>query len=254
VKYNRLIVQLCLFLIALTGCVNYPSPLPKLDFPSSSRVGIINMIEDKFTHTHVGTTILNNFSKKYDFDFEFPQYVESELTKNIIEKCNFEVVKIPPSQILVGNKEDLVKYSKEENKVFLNPVLIPEFSLLAEKYQVDVFLLMITYTSDDYIADSTMRLEGYGLYTRSILGLTGAFAYANLIIQGVSANPPTFIGGEDFNYTNLGKFVKLDFYLPLNIKNLSADDVRKIDTVIKEKSKGVAYRALERTNLIPGAK
>lgn len=247
----------CLFysiIIVLIGCAgNYPAPPPKMNFSPTSRVGIINMIEDKITHVHVGTTVFNNFSKKYDFNFNFPLFVESELIQNIKNKCNYEVIKIPPTQKIIENKDSLISYSKAEKKVFLNPTLAPEFDSLSKQFNVNAFLVMRTYSSMDYIANSSMRLDDYGLYTRSVLGFTGGFSYANLIIQGISANPPTFIGGEDFNYLdeNRGGFINVGFKFPNDIKNLSVSDMLVIDKDIKEKSKGVAYRVLEKTNLIP---
>ncbi len=255
-KPKKIIISL--FLISLVGCVggNYPSPPPKISFAPTSRVGVINMIKDEITHVHVGTTVINNFSKKYSFNYNFPIFVENELIQTIKENSNYEVVKIPPTKILIERKDKLVRYSKKDKKVYLNTVLVPEFNSLSEKYNIDVFLLMRTYSSRDYIANSPMNLDDYGLYTRSVLGFAGGFSYANLIIQGVSANPPTFIGGEDYNYldSNRGSFIKAHFKLPNDIKNLSVDELSVVDRDIKEKTKGVVYRLLEKINLISKAK
>jgi hypothetical protein len=97
-------------------------------------VGIINLIEDKLTHIHVGTTVFNNFSKKYETDFNFPGYIENELSNNIQEKCIFTVVKIQPTPIIRENKEHLVSISQPEKKVTLNPNLVSEFEDLSYKY------------------------------------------------------------------------------------------------------------------------
>ena len=253
-KSYMLKASVALFLFIITSCSAgfKPSPLPRYEFPPNTRVGIINMVEDDMTHVHVGTTVFNNFSKKYEVDFKFSQHVENELARNIQDNCQFEVEQIPPTPLLLEHKNRLIKVSKTEKRAIINPELASEFSLLANKYNADVFFIMRTYRMQDFIADSVEYLEGYGLYTRSILGLSGAFAYANLIIQGVYTHPPTFIGGEDFNYKdeNRGIFVKIDFNLPDDLNNIPRKKLRKIDAILKERSKGVTYRILEKTHLL----
>lgn len=214
------------------------------------------MIENEFTHVHVGTTVFNNFSKTYDYDFDFSKFVEAELIKNLNKHTTYEIVKIQPTVLLLSNRENFIKVDKTEKKVGLNPSLIPEFENLSKNYNVDIFLIMRSYSSGDFIANSSMQLSGHGLYTRSILGVMGSFAYANFIIQGVASTPPTFIGGEDFNYPgeNRNGFIEMDFKLPPDIKNMPVEELRKVDEILKEKSVGVTYRALIKTNLIQDEK
>jgi len=166
-----------------------------LNLTPKARVGIINLVDEEATHTHIGTTVFNNFEKKYPVDWGFPQKLEKELITQIKKSTNLDVVKIQPTETLISNEINIVQ---SKFKFYINPDLLPEIAKIKDQNKVDVLLIIRDIQGEDYFEGTGQYLKNYGLYTRSFLMIKSAHAYAYTKIEGIHGNPPKYIGGAFF--------------------------------------------------------
>ena len=69
----RLFTLIAMTLVLLvSGCVSAP-PLPRIAASRGDRIGVLVEAGDNLTHTHIGTTMMNNFEKEYRYDFHLHQ-------------------------------------------------------------------------------------------------------------------------------------------------------------------------------------
>ena len=96
----------CLAMLVLAGCVT-PPPIPSFETKRGDRVGILVDIGDDAVHTHIGTTVFNNFEKKYAYRWNLDSAV-AEVLKNSLSKSGFVVLDLEDEGLRYGDVTPLV--------------------------------------------------------------------------------------------------------------------------------------------------
>jgi hypothetical protein len=233
---------LCIILLSLIGCAT--TPRQALNLPNNSTVGIINLIDNEATHTHIGTTVFNNFEEKYPVSWDFPQKIEKELINKVRSSTGYNVIVIQPSKTISENESELIDMTWN---LKINSELIPEIKNVMQQNKVDVLLIIRDFKGEDYFTGTGKYLKNYGLFTRSFLGLKSSYAYAYSNILGFCGDPPKYVGGAWLNEHALLK----DFKLPSNLKALDIEKLNSIAPLVTNKIPEFAAEALDRTGLKP---
>ncbi len=64
----KLIALACCLVLVLAGCAT-SLPIPSFETKHGDRVGLLVDIGDVPSHTHIGTTVFNNFERKYPYQW-----------------------------------------------------------------------------------------------------------------------------------------------------------------------------------------
>lgn len=192
---------LCFFaLLFLSGCVTAPV-VPEYSFNSNEKVAIV--VDSRFdgihpSHTHVGTTVFQNFHKEYDqysWDMKAPfaKTLELELKKQGI---NAQIIDDP--SILAPDVSNAIVYEDDKwaikNPAIINKLKAQGFTKVANVSYVEKLPARLecgTYSCHYRFS------QGMGLFTRgSIFGadymLTGHF---DINILNIAA--PSVITSDD---------------------------------------------------------
>ena len=171
-KLNPLFL-LCITLV-LTGCATtYVPPTPTYQMQSDSKVGVLVVAKEKLTHTHVGTTIFNNFVKEYDNDWDIKNTIFAQIKNNIERNGKVQVVNLEEYGINDTDNLDFVHVENKQwafnkaNAALRNKLLeqgINAVVVVRESPSLAVMECSAYGCSEHYSA-------GYGLFTRSFLGL-----------------------------------------------------------------------------------
>lgn len=88
----RMLIVLALVSLG-AGCASrYVPPTPAYKMKQNSKVGVLVLTKDTPTHTHVGTTIFNNFVKEYDFQWQLKQSIFEQFKNTIESNSEIQVV------------------------------------------------------------------------------------------------------------------------------------------------------------------
>ena len=60
--------------VAITGCT--VAQAPKFQFPSGTRIGVLNYLESHATHRHFSSLRIDSFSKPIDVEWNIPVYFD----------------------------------------------------------------------------------------------------------------------------------------------------------------------------------
>src|SRR6266446_5740584 len=105
----------CVVMLVLSGCATSP-PIPSFETKRGDRVGILVDIGDGPVHTHIGTTVFNNFEKKYLYRWNLDSAV-AEVLKNSLSKSGFAVVDLENEGLRYSDVTPLVVGDGEKWKV-----------------------------------------------------------------------------------------------------------------------------------------
>ncbi|MCH9740893.1 MAG: hypothetical protein K0U38_08660 [Epsilonproteobacteria bacterium] len=79
-------ILLLTIVLFLTSCVQVPqvlTPTTQVNQPHRAKVGYLVNVRAYPTHTHIGTTVLTNFTKNHSFNWQIPTYIEQQLEKEL---------------------------------------------------------------------------------------------------------------------------------------------------------------------------
>ena len=100
--------------IVVAGCAStYVPPTAGYKAPEQSKIGVLVVAKENPSHTHVGTTIFNNFSKEYEYDWQlkenifkiFEDKIESGTTYDVVDISNLVSESDTLTFVDVVNKE-----------------------------------------------------------------------------------------------------------------------------------------------------
>lgn len=163
----------------ISGCATTP-PFPKIDSIQGDRIGIIVDIANSPTHTHVGTTIFNNFSKNYPYNLNLSSKVY-EIIKRSAQSAGFIAVDLRAEGIHYSEVADLIRPAGEtwqltQGKESTLNRLHEELNLKALFVLKDSRVMTALECAGGPCSER--YADGSGLYTRSIFGFTNYFAVA----------------------------------------------------------------------------
>jgi hypothetical protein len=86
--------------LLLSGCASLapPPPRPAAGLGAGAKVGLLVAVEPSATHTHVGTTVFNNFAHDVAMPFDLAAHIRDSLTTQL-SATGAQVVTIDASAI-----------------------------------------------------------------------------------------------------------------------------------------------------------
>lgn len=214
----------------IVGCTAQPIARPSIS--AEARIGVVNLVKPTITHTHVGTTVFNNSVKTYARPWQPSAYLYQQAKAAIESSGNYTVVNVAPSQALASYQGDFIDLTFTSFK--LDDAIAPELDRLAAAEKVDLLLILRETSWHDTVTNTNQNLTGYGLYTRSFLGVNEAFVYANVFPVIVQPSPARIVsGGSGFILLGRDPEEIPGFVFPADVKELSDADLEQIDTSLR---------------------
>ncbi|MCY4566657.1 MAG: hypothetical protein OXE40_19515 [Gammaproteobacteria bacterium] len=185
-------LALIVTVFVFAGCGSVP-PLPEFDSQDIDRVGVhIAPIGDP-THTHVGTTIFNNFATPYEQDWALASEFESMIGSALREKGMtpvgmddlgltyedlIQAINLKGTSWQVDNADVLARLERAELSAV---VTVGPIERLAVMQQCSM------YGCSDHFA------EGYGIFSRGVFGNANFFAAFAFEVVALLVEPPAEI-------------------------------------------------------------
>lgn len=225
--------------LVLSGCASLapPPPLPATALPAGAKVGLLVQVDGAGTHTHVGTTVLNNFARDvplpYDLGAELRESLGRSLVASGLQVVTVDAKALPPSDAsrLVVARDGAWTVNPEQAAAFKT---LRETQGLSALVVVNGTRTMVTQECSNL--GCTERWIGKsGLFTRSFLGMTRYFAVAALDIDVVRLDVPADLARhEPLRGVIEGKVKPLSgFSAPKEFQAITADEFKPVADAIR---------------------
>lgn len=163
-------LAILLTIVALSACASAPINFGKPD--TSSRIGLIYLIDERPKHSHVGTTAFQNFETPNATDTDYRSKF-ADRCEDVVRQAGFHVESVEPSDLLTENRTDLFSYASSD--VFFEAPIKSELNRIASASDLD-FLILVYPVSGPAWVNSAAYIDGYGLYTECRFGNCSAKA------------------------------------------------------------------------------
>lgn len=244
------IVYCLVAVFLMLGC----AASPKYSYSPGTRVGIVNMLGNRATHYHYSSARIDGFTKKYDVDWNLPEYVTDRITK-ILQKEGLYTVFIIDEQDFESLKNiQRGKYDPTDPTAKKNPDWTNKLNYLADRHDLDVILVVYSYKGPSLhnIGSHRVVLEGYGVFSRwvvplKILPFKNAYSYAQIKVAVYNGNPVTLIatGRSKSKQTKIKNF---DW--SSGPKNVPASEIDKAWPGVRKYAQKSIKRALRYADMI----
>lgn len=242
---------------------------PQFNFAKGTRVGVVNLLESDVTHTNFSSFDQDNFTRTYAVNWEIPAYAERKLIAQLEKNKDLTVVTI---QVPDPSKQKTLRLNMIERVVFsatAPPTIPPEgaklLETIVERDHVDVVVIIGTYAgpSPYKSAENPIRLEGYGLFTRSLLkgmfekmlgGLLSfrkAYAFAQIGVVVFRVRPVIYLGSAQASQEGRPLRPINDFDWQADIHQLPQAQLAKTRPRIEQYIDETVKKALRVTHLAP---
>ncbi len=231
----------------ISGCAT--AQKPKFQFPAGTRVGVINYLEGHATYRHFSSLRIGSFSKKLEVDWNIPAYVENELIRRLREDLRYEVVPLQPTETSGGKSDGLVGEDRISGSERIDPESAAFLKGLAEKHRLDVVVILKTFRGPSaFTLDKhSFELEGYGIFAKTFLLSSQAYAYANIAVTVFKARPLVYLGtGEPHNKKSPLK----NFALSGDSEIPPQSEINRLRPMMQEYANQAITDALADSNLI----
>ncbi|MEC9024441.1 MAG: hypothetical protein VX580_07505 [Pseudomonadota bacterium] len=159
-------------------------PVSKPVAPPKQKVGVLVSAKKFPTHTHIGTTKFNNFTKEYSYDWQLNNTLYSTFKKAIEQNSRFTAVDIS-SMVDDAGALDFVM-GEGNNGAFNDKQNTLRISLL-DKGIATVIIVeeapTVAITECGTYGCSEHQSKGFGLFTRSFLGTDHYIASASFNVS-----------------------------------------------------------------------
>lgn len=246
----RISILVCAALL-ITACAGLRTPPPS-DFVAApgEPIGLLVSFEGQPTHTHVGTTIFNNFEKKYQIDWPM-QADLFEIYKTALQQAGVTVVDLAALGLA---EEDLRGVVKPGDGVWLfDPDQPGRAERLRARAGVRAVVAVLQLNGRIYVGSECSAYgcadryaAGWGLYTRSFLGLDSYQAVPGTFFFLATLDTPSLIGSWHLSTDGVAlkaASIPIKDLDPENFKNLSESDWEAVRAAILQREK-TAARAL----------
>jgi len=159
-------------------------PVSKPVAPPKQKVGVLVSAKKFPTHTHIGTTKFNNFTKEYSYDWQLNNTLYSTFKKAIEQNSRFTAVDISS---LVDDAGALDFVMGEGNNGTFNDKQNTLRKSLLDKGIATVIIVeeapTVAITECGTYGCSEHQSKGFGLFTRSFLGTDHYIASASFNVS-----------------------------------------------------------------------
>lgn len=159
-------------------------PVSKPVAPPKQKVGVLVSAKKFPTHTHIGTTKFNNFTKEYSYDWQLNNTLYSTFKKAIEQNSRFTAVDISS---LVDDAGSLDFVMGEGNNGAFNDKQNTLRKSLLDKGIATVIIVeeapTVAITECGTYGCSEHQSKGFGLFTRSFLGTDHYIASASFNVS-----------------------------------------------------------------------
>jgi hypothetical protein len=248
-----------LFLIGVMlssgGCT--PTPLPRIQLMPGARIGILSLLENQMTHEHLGALWFDSFRKGYPLDWDLGGYASAYLSRELKYLDRVAVLVLPSP----ADPEERARISRDIYSTITSRSsadLKQYLEKLAAANQLDVIVTISTYAAESRyeIATNPIRLQGYGLFTRTSmlsdlhavipLRQDESFAYAHIAVAVFRAQPCSLAGWGAPDYM---KSPIRDFPWPHDIRHLDVQVFNVLKPLIQGYAAEACKRALQNSGL-----
>lgn len=239
-------------MILMLGCVSCASP-PKYTYSPGTRVSIVNLLGNRATHYHYSSVRIDGFTKKYDVDWDLPEYVTDRITKFLQKEGRYDIIAIEEADFEDLRVLQRGKYDPTDpatNK----PEWASKLNSLAERHNLDVILVVYSYKGPSLhdIGNHRVVLEGYGVFSRSVMPLKilpfkNAYSYAQIKVAVYKGRPVTLIA-TGRSKSKQSKIQNFDW--SLGAKNVPGSEIDKALPGVRKYAQKAVKRALRYANLI----
>lgn len=182
-----------MLLILITGCNSiYVPPVENYQPMNKPKVALLVDVHNHLTHTHIGTTIFNNFSNTYDHDWTLKKDIYNTIAKTLETNSGAEV--LPLSSLVHAESLDL-DFVNVENKMWqFNANNIEIKNALVDQGIIAVITVkevpkLVELNCSQY-GCSEFHANGHGLYTRSFFGMDSYYTAATYNINAEIISQP----------------------------------------------------------------
>ena len=230
----KVFIALALSLL-LSACVStYVPPTPSLNLPAKTKIGVLVIAGDSTKHSHVGTTIFNNFDTSYAYNWQMSDSIFDTLKSQLEQPERFEVVNLsrwnqmPLQPLNLVNVQDKNWQFNPEPEVLRQRLLAEGIQVVISIYETPslAFLQCSSYGCSEFYS------QGYGLFTRSFLGMDMYFSSAAFAISVETIHQPvdlTLMPKLEALTNYQAKHHELsDFDDPKDFKNITAQEMEPV--------------------------
>lgn len=243
-------IFLMFFAVAvLSGCsgLKPPAPVPSYSLAPGARVGVFVQIRKNPTHTHIGTTVFNNFSNSMPYEWDLHEQVERVLVSGLKSK-NLEVINLRDEGKL--SAADLSSLIVARDDLWVPGV--GKESIVSKLRDMDLAAVVFVRETESLAAlecaggpCSVFMTPGHGLFTRSFMGLTRRYAVAafetNLYVLDTYVDVATC---QEMQQLDNEKSVAIDSFPYQDFKNLSASELQPVYAAILAHMKKLSDEAV----------
>ncbi len=215
-----------IIILILSGCATTPKN-PNFHVKSGESIGILIDIPENLNHTFIGTTIFNNFEKKYPYEWNLEAYAYNTITQSL-QNSGYQVINLKETNI---SHEALKKILIAKDKQWkINPKYQEDYNTL-QKLGIKSAVYFNTAKTVAYVQCGMSNCtnfysNSYGLFTRSFLGIKSHFAVA-AFDNGIIITKPlayvSFINPKTFPLKN---------FKPVDFKNISEKEWNHVKSQI----------------------
>lgn len=250
----RLLLLACIaFTNLLSGCATSPPSAPSVELKRGDRVGILVESSDNLTHTHVGTTVFNNFSTRYPYDMALKSKVY-QTVENAVRAAGLQAVNLSDAGVRSVDLSGLIELSGNEWKTGPGK----EDALIRLKNDLNLRAVLTIRTAR---ALAMVECSGGpcnfryvnepGLFTRSVFGPTRYFAVAAYQWNLYSLDPVADLARVKplVDTVYLPSTPLRGFKDPADFKKLTADELVPVLEGILESVQTAATVAVQSLNV-----
>jgi hypothetical protein len=230
---------------ALAGCQTAPK-LPALSLQPGDKVGVLVVAPDSPVHSHIGTTIFNNFDKTYPYQWTLRKDVQAAVA-DAVAQAGFVAVDLAAAGLRYEDVDGLVAAADgswriaagREEAVQRLAGTLGLRAVVTLKAQATVVLMQCAGGPCSFFAASNP-----GLFTRSFLGMTNYIAAPAFAWHVYVFSPPADVASSDALAGRLKMpAVRLHDYSPADFSNLTEADFVPVHDAIVHFAHDVAASA-----------
>ncbi len=213
-------IQLFIFVVMIiTGCTKIVQPnigenstVAVSDF-SNKKIGYIINIKSYQTHTHIGTTKLTDFVKKYNFDWQIPSYTEKELVKNLRRLAYVTPINLKKYNISADEVNGLLK--NINGKWVVRKGKADIYKRLANNLGLSAVIVIneapkVAINDCGILGCKEYKAQGYGVFTKGFINTTEFYSATPFWVHIYKLKPtPISLDPKIVNINGSKKMIKV---------------------------------------------